>query len=44
MCAVCGDGQSLEDNQIMFCERCDLAVHQTCYGLVDIPEGAGQID
>lgn len=39
LCAVCGDGSSVEPNQILFCERCDLAVHQQCYGLADIPEG-----
>lgn len=39
LCAVCGDGLSVEPNQIIFCERCDVAVHQHCYGLVDIPEG-----
>ncbi|GAX72793.1 hypothetical protein CEUSTIGMA_g248.t1 [Chlamydomonas eustigma] len=38
-CAVCGDGSSLEPNQILFCERCDVAVHQGCYGLGEIPQG-----
>ena len=38
-CAVCADGNSVEPNQIVFCERCDLAVHQGCYGISDIPQG-----
>jgi hypothetical protein len=39
LCAVCGDGYSEPPNQIVFCERCDLAVHQYCYGLAELPPG-----
>ncbi|EFJ52654.1 hypothetical protein VOLCADRAFT_47045, partial [Volvox carteri f. nagariensis] len=31
-CAICGDGLSVDPNMIVFCERCDIAVHQHCYG------------
>ena len=41
-CAVCGDGSSVEPNMIVFCERCDLAVHQNCYGIGEIPQGVGR--
>jgi hypothetical protein len=36
-CVVCFDGQSPESNPIIFCDRCDLAVHQKCYGIVKVP-------
>jgi hypothetical protein len=39
LCSVCGQGHSEEPNQIVFCEMCDLAVHQKCYGISKIPEG-----
>ena len=39
LCAVCGQAHSEEPNQIVFCEMCDLAVHQKCYGISEIPEG-----
>ncbi|KAK9810852.1 hypothetical protein WJX73_002323 [Symbiochloris irregularis] len=39
MCAVCGGGLSLEPDLIVFCERCDVAVHQKCYGLHELPQG-----
>lgn len=26
-------------NQIVFCERCDVAVHQHCYGIATVPDG-----
>jgi hypothetical protein len=28
LCAVCGEGHSEAPNQILFCERCDVPVHQ----------------
>ena len=39
LCAVCGHGNSEKPNEIIFCEMCDLAVHQKCYGVSAIPEG-----
>eukprot|EP00873_Tetraselmis_striata_P045152 jgi/Tetstr1/465416/TSEL_010100.t1 len=39
VCAVCGDGTSVAPNMIVFCERCDLGVHQRCYGVATIPAG-----
>ena len=39
LCAVCGGGDWVPHNQIVFCERCDVAVHQRCYGVAEIPVG-----
>ena len=39
VCMCCFDGSSLEGNRIMFCDGCNAAVHQACYGVQDIPEG-----
>eukprot|EP00803_Ostreobium_quekettii_P001960 evm.model.scf_632.5 EVM.evm.TU.scf_632.5 scf_632:53761-64479(+) len=39
VCAVCGQGHSNNPSVIVFCERCDLPVHQQCYGVTDFPHG-----
>ena len=45
VCAVCGDGNSSNDNLIVFCEGgCDVAVHQRCYGIANVPEDAWHCD
>ncbi|EDO16598.1 hypothetical protein Kpol_520p19 [Vanderwaltozyma polyspora DSM 70294] len=38
-CAVCNETESTNSNAIVFCDGCDVAVHQECYGIVFIPEG-----
>jgi hypothetical protein len=39
VCDICNDGEVAPDNQILFCESCNVAVHQMCYGIDHVPEG-----
>lgn len=39
VCSICNDGEVTPDNQIIFCDSCNVAVHQMCYGIDQVPEG-----
>lgn len=39
VCDICGMGYSEPDDMLVFCDRCNLAVHQGCYGVSKLPEG-----
>lgn len=38
VCVVCSKPESKPPNQILFCDGCDMAVHQKCYGVARIPK------
>ena len=38
-CCICGRDDEGEDDAIVMCDGCNIAVHQTCYGLFRIPAG-----
>uniref|UniRef100_A0A1E1XB81 PHD finger protein rhinoceros n=1 Tax=Amblyomma aureolatum TaxID=187763 RepID=A0A1E1XB81_9ACAR len=40
VCDVCRSPDSEEGNEMVFCDQCDLCVHQACYGIQRIPEGS----
>ncbi|KAL5257520.1 hypothetical protein ACHWQZ_G012456 [Mnemiopsis leidyi] len=38
-CEVCKDIYSEPDNEMIFCDNCNICVHQSCYGVSKIPQG-----
>lgn len=39
VCSICKKPDSKPPNEIIFCDGCDMAVHQKCYQVPNIPEG-----
>jgi hypothetical protein len=43
-CCICNDGDCDKNNMIVFCDGCNIAVHQSCYGICSIPSGSWLCD
>ncbi|KAK9877157.1 hypothetical protein WA026_016900 [Henosepilachna vigintioctopunctata] len=39
ICDVCRSPDSEEGNEMVFCDSCNICVHQACYGITRIPDG-----
>ncbi len=39
ICDVCRGGESLDQDVLLSCERCEVWVHQSCYGVTRVPKG-----
>lgn len=40
-CCVCSDERGWTENPLVYCDgnSCNVAVHQACYGIVQVPTG-----
>ena len=38
-CLVCNSGDYEDNDNIVFCDFCGMAVHQSCYGIEEVPSG-----
>lgn len=40
VCEICQSPDSEDSNEMVFCDGCDICVHQACYGIQTVPEGS----
>lgn len=40
VCEICQSPESEDTNEMVFCDGCDICVHQACYGIQTVPEGS----
>jgi hypothetical protein len=39
LCDVCRSPDAEDNNEMVFCDSCNICVHQACYGITNIPSG-----
>jgi hypothetical protein len=44
LCAACDNGDGSDENQIIYCDGCNMPVHQHCYGLDTVASGRWECD
>ena len=40
VCDVCQSPDGEDGNEMVFCDKCNMCVHQACYGILKAPEGS----
>ncbi|KAJ8271642.1 hypothetical protein COCON_G00105010 [Conger conger] len=40
VCDVCQSPHGEDGNEMVFCDKCNICVHQACYGILNVPEGS----
>lgn len=40
VCDVCQSPDGEDGNEMVFCDKCNICVHQACYGILKVPEGS----
>ncbi|KAJ8336219.1 hypothetical protein SKAU_G00395620 [Synaphobranchus kaupii] len=40
VCDVCQSPHGEDGNEMVFCDKCNICVHQACYGILKVPEGS----
>ncbi|CAL9687184.1 unnamed protein product [Knipowitschia caucasica] len=40
VCEVCRSPDGEENNEMVFCDKCNVCVHQACYGIQKVPSGS----
>ncbi|XP_056623341.1 protein Jade-1 isoform X1 [Triplophysa dalaica] len=40
VCDVCKSPDGEDGNEMVFCDKCNICVHQACYGILKVPEGS----
>ncbi|XP_030813411.1 E3 ubiquitin-protein ligase Jade-2 isoform X2 [Camarhynchus parvulus] len=40
VCDVCRSSEGEDGNEMVFCDKCNVCVHQACYGILKVPIGS----
>ncbi|XP_070984743.1 protein Jade-1-like isoform X1 [Oncorhynchus clarkii lewisi] len=40
VCDVCRSPDGEDNNEMVFCDKCNICVHQGCYGILNVPKGS----
>ncbi|XP_063040057.1 protein Jade-1 isoform X2 [Engraulis encrasicolus] len=40
VCDVCQSPDGEDGNEMVFCDKCNICVHQACYGILKVPSGS----